>query len=932
MIVPCRILGRHLIAVSLAAGIAGGTSSLASMPLAVNSDSVGSFGDITRFSTDVRFNSGSIQPRVLVDMNKVVRRAKRLGAGDVFALDVRRSRLSFDKISTRYRNQLESAWGDNARAKYESKVSQKMAMVVQQIRDRVPGIKVGVVGFPEVPSGSGFNQNYSELLSSVDVFLPRLNAENSTSAGMETLMALAGDRPIMPASYQGSGATESATTGSGDPGSESSAISAAEIEALLDALTSQEAINMMQTAWGTADSTWDFNGDGIVGGHDLAILLAYIGNLGQDADDSDANGDSSGSDNDTDDDPEIDPGAGNDSDQDDSGSDSDDGGTNDGSDAGSDDAGSDDDGGSTDDGFGNDSNETDDDENDDAGEEQGEVDDSGIAVLIPGPGFNGNYGNPMRVGSPSSPGYGAKSIARWTEFPFITRSKDFYITLSAFHMTDIDRVEFILNGGDPVVTREVQPHPETGYPEYMAKIDVSELATGMHEIRAIVYPNHGIPRVLQGSHEASNIHMMNNGNQSFWFNYEPSPRTVRVGPNSQFSTIDQAISAMGSLILSGRIELEAGEYTWFKTNHSSLNNTDANKVLTICAAPGVAREEIILRGHTSVNSGAKFLSIHLKGISIIAEEGYNPGNSNGVVLMGTSSYKNRLFIEDIFLTSHSDGSIPGWASSDMPEVTKVLSNWTGGMWVKNMDFENFPGGISTVYLAKHTTFNRSSMDCWGQSPGAVIDCVIDKTDHFNADHLMHPDIIHFHVAGDFIENRIFADISATNYYAQIGHLEWASKLSNFAFARWEIDGRYPSQSLNFNPDFDHLVMTDCTFRSCSVDFLNNNKRVLLRNLHTYKYRGDQVSEAFHQPTTIIDNVHFTVSHSGSPSWATNGPVNWASPSAPAGASSDGSGGYIPSLVQTESELTSWSLGNRNADEHVDHYYYDPALLDLRWWR
>ena len=76
MIVPCRILGRHLIAVSLAAGIAGGTSSLASMPLAVNSDSVGSFGDITRFSTDVRFNSGSIQPRVLVDMNKVVRRAK----------------------------------------------------------------------------------------------------------------------------------------------------------------------------------------------------------------------------------------------------------------------------------------------------------------------------------------------------------------------------------------------------------------------------------------------------------------------------------------------------------------------------------------------------------------------------------------------------------------------------------------------------------------------------------------------------------------------------------------------------------------------------------------------------------------------------------------------------------------------------------------
>ena len=499
-------------------------------------------------------------------------------------------------------------------------------------------------------------------------------------------------------------------------------------------------------------------------------------------------------------------------------------------------------------------------------------------------------------------------------------------------MTDIDRVEFILNGGEPIVTREVQPHPDTGYAEYIAKIDVSELAVGMHEIRAIVYPNHGIPRILQGGYDDSNIHMLNNGNQSFWFNYEPSPRTVRVGPNSQFSTIDQAISSMGSLILSGRIELEAGEYTWFKTSHSSLNNTSDNKVLTICAAPGVNRDEIILRGHTSVNSGAKFLSIHLKGMTIIAEEGSTSSNSNGVVLMGTSSYDNRLFVEDVFFTSHSEGPIPGWASSDLPEVTKVLTNWTGGMWVKDMDFENFPGGISTVYLAKHTTFNRSSKDCWGQSPGAVINCSIDKQDHYNADHSMHPDIIHFHVTGDFIENRIFADITATNDYSQIGHLEWASKLSNFAFARWTIDARYPSQSLNFNPDFDHLVMTDCTFRSCSVDFLNFNKHVLLRNLHSYKYRGDEVSGAFHQNTTIIDNVHFTRDHSGSPSWATHGQVNWAAPSPPTGSSSDGSGEYISSLVQTESELTDWNLGNPNADDETDHFYYDPALLDLRWWR
>jgi hypothetical protein len=198
---------------------------------------------------------------------------------------------------------------------------------------------------------------------------------------------------------------------------------------------------------------------------------------------------------------------------------------------------------------------------------------------------------------------------------------------------------------------------------------------------------------------------------------------------------------------------------------------------------------------------------------------------------------------------------------------------------------------------------------------------------------MHPDIIHFHVNGDFIENRIFADITATNDYSQIGHLEWASKLRNFAFVRWTIDARYSSQSLNFNPDFDHLVMVDCTFRSCSVDFLNYNKRVLLRNLYSYKYRGNAAPDAFHQNTTIIENVHFTVDHSNSPSWATHGPVDWSAPSPPVGVSSNGSGDYISTIVQQPYQISNWRLGNRiqsgaNGQQDHHHFYYEPAQLDL----
>ena len=61
---------------------------------------------------------------------------------------------------------------------------------------------------------------------------------------------------------------------------------------------------MLQSAWGTSSTTWDFNGDGSVGGEDLAILLAYYSqspgsdsDQSSDQDDADDNGD----------DPDIDP-------------------------------------------------------------------------------------------------------------------------------------------------------------------------------------------------------------------------------------------------------------------------------------------------------------------------------------------------------------------------------------------------------------------------------------------------------------------------------------------------------------------------------------------------------------------------------------------------------------------------------------------------
>jgi hypothetical protein len=911
----------------------------ASYTLSPSDSATSSFDDITRFSIDVRANEESVNPRILVNFSKLERRAKRLSSDSVIAFDVRSSRLSFDKISSRYRQQLIETYGDSARTTYETKVAGKMSQLLKRFRTRVPGLKIGIVGFPAVPSNAdagSFNQNYAGLLSEVDVFIPRLTTEDANSIAMETLLAMAGDRPIMSQGAQtAQGQTGSAGSGSPEPNSpdSNSAMSNAELASFLSSFSRQEAINMLQAAWGTASTTWDFNADGTVAGEDLAILLSYYSqNQDSDSGGSDTDNDS----DDNGDDPDIDP------DGNDGGNGSNDSDDDNSSDDNGDDPDIDPDG--NDGGTGsNDSNGDSDDSNSDGsdndgpgsntdGEDQGGVDDSDIQLLVSGPGFLGNTSAPTAVGSPSSPGHGAKAIARWTELPFITRDQDFYITISAYHMTDIDRVEFILNGGDPVSTSEVQPHPETGYPEYMAKIDVSELTTGTHEIRAVIYPNHGKPRVLQGSHDTENIHVINNGNHSFWFNYDPAPRTVRVGPNSEFSTIDEAIETMGSLIIDGRIELEAGDYYWFTDRHMNLNNTIDHKVLTICAAPGVGREEIRIRRHMADTIGTKFLSVHLRGMTILPT--VNPvSNKHARLLVGGGTQANRLFLEDIFCTSETDNP-NGWGASYVQELAKPLVSWKGGVWVKGADFENLPKGVDTVYLAKHTTFHRASWDLWGGSPGSVFDCVIDKHDNFNAQHSNHADIIQSFVQGDYVENRIFADISATNHYTQIGHLEWSSKLSNFAFVRWTIDEEYQDQSLNFYPDFDHLVMSDCIFKNATVNFFNYNKHVLFRNVISYKYKGNAVQDVFDDSTMIIDNIHFILQRSGAPTWATYGEVTWASPSAPAGEPSDGSGDFVSSLVQSEAGMTDWSLGNPNTPmgDNNDHFYYDPRELDLTWWK
>lgn len=163
-------------------------------------------------------------------------------------------------------------------------------------------------------------------------------------------------------------------------------------------------------------------------------------------------------------------------------------------------------------------------------------------MLEPGSGFRGPTGQPPATGDDTMLGHDAKAIARWDVVPFQTFDGVFEIGVVAFHIAGIDRVEFSVNGGDWETTREMTLNPRTQVEEYWVGLDASLFdKDGPVEVRAIVYPNVGIPRVLGGEMD--------------WENEYQGPQWT--GEHSMF-LFANAGGTSGEIVL----ELAEGTYEW----------------------------------------------------------------------------------------------------------------------------------------------------------------------------------------------------------------------------------------------------------------------------------------------------------------------------------------------------------------------------------
>lgn len=188
-------------------------------------------------------------------------------------------------------------------------------------------------------------------------------------------------------------------------------------------------------------------------------------------------------------------------------------------------------------------------------------------TLQPGAGFIGMIAPPGPVGDPNDPGYDAKAIARWDVVPnqTVTPGQPFALGVIAFHRSGIHRVEFSVNNGPWTKVYHPTFNQRTQVEEYWAYLDASLFAgDGVAEVRAIVYPNHGIPRVLQGP-----IAYDNDYQNSQW-----------TGEHSMFFNIDK--NGINSETI---IELPSGSYAWGEIP-GAPGSYPTDRWLVIRPAPG----------------------------------------------------------------------------------------------------------------------------------------------------------------------------------------------------------------------------------------------------------------------------------------------------------------------------------------------------------
>lgn len=332
------------------------------------------------------------------------------------------------------------------------------------------------------------------------------------------------------------------------------------------------------------------------------------------------------------------------------------------------------------------------------------------ATLTPGDGWTGATSQPDPVGSSTRAGYDAKAIARWDVVPYQTFNDEFPIGVVAFHINGIDRVEFAVDGGPWTAVTEITTNPRTLVNEYWVNLDADQFdQDGEIEVRAIVYPKTGIPRVLAGAWDASNSEY---GSQ--W----TGQHSLVLHANPQGSLVEEVI------------ELPAGNYTWAKSPLAGVQQ-HRSRWLTIRPAPGVKKWQVVINdGLQTGNDHIDFRRVRIANLTVRSS-----GSSIFRHLSGDEWFDNVDYIG------------PG-------QVVESQEEQVGDYWTNSRVSDN-QFGLARRFV-RDCRFERIGEDVM-KSVYLVVNSVVDDVDRGSND--WHPGVIANPIKHD---NRIYYGLTMRN--------------------------------------------------------------------------------------------------------------------------------------------------------------------------
>ncbi len=387
-------------------------------------------------------------------------------------------------------------------------------------------------------------------------------------------------------------------------------------------------------------------------------------------------------------------------------------------------------------------------------------------ILEPGDGWIGLTSQPSPIGSSGQFGYDAKAIARWDVVPFQDFSGQFGIGVIAFHVNGINRVEFSVDNGPWVAVDEMTLNPRTNVVEYWATLDASTFdGDGPVEVRAIVYPNVGEPRVLGGNPLDSNFNTINKGNNALLLNSnaqgtlpvaqvwvdpingndansgaQASPvKTIRAGASKLRTFLNN-----GNDVGGGIINLMAGDHEW--ASGSSSGFSSSTRWMTVRPDPSLSDPSSAKITNRAYDQTMPKL-IKVEGVTTIPVSAIGSSSRSNVFRGSGETSGAQIWLDNIVFDGTDrrngiDATDPGtWTARYLTNsVIRNTNNGVGGDLVRDSLIDTI---ASDAFTNARLVVNSETKNIYADDTGA------------------HPDVLQIHGDDGLDQNMIMYGVEAT---------------------------------------------------------------------------------------------------------------------------------------------------------------------------